>query len=126
MTAFTTLLFPQRTHSNPSLLILRALEIVAVPKAQTNMENSSAKPSTGTSVIGTLVSGLTDGDVQHSQHPHRAFRAAGSQKYLPPQYDCVHHPAFPAEDMLEDAEWDFESFKRDKLAWWVGADESEW
>jgi hypothetical protein len=30
------------------------------------------------------------------------------------------------KDMLEDAEWDFESFKRDKLAWWVGADESEW
>jgi hypothetical protein len=28
------------------------------------------------------------------------------------------------KDMLEDAEWDFESFKRDKLAWWVGADES--
>ncbi|KAA8643032.1 hypothetical protein EYZ11_003636 [Aspergillus tanneri] len=30
------------------------------------------------------------------------------------------------EDKLEEAEWDFEAFKRDKMAWWVGADESEW
>ncbi|KAL4977083.1 hypothetical protein BDW66DRAFT_42096 [Aspergillus desertorum] len=28
--------------------------------------------------------------------------------------------------MLEDAEWDFEAFRRDKMAWWVSADESEW
>ncbi|KAL4991704.1 hypothetical protein BDW68DRAFT_198431 [Aspergillus falconensis] len=28
--------------------------------------------------------------------------------------------------MLEDAEWDFEAFKKDKMAWWVSADESEW
>jgi hypothetical protein len=28
--------------------------------------------------------------------------------------------------MLEDAEWDFEAFKRDKMAWWVSAAESEW
>ena len=27
---------------------------------------------------------------------------------------------------LEQTEWDFETFKRDKLAWWVNADESEW
>lgn len=29
-------------------------------------------------------------------------------------------------ERLERAEWDFESFKRDKMAWWVQADESEW
>lgn len=29
-------------------------------------------------------------------------------------------------ERLEEAEWDFETFKRDKMAWWVGADESEW
>jgi hypothetical protein len=27
---------------------------------------------------------------------------------------------------LEDAEWDFEAFKRDKMAWWVAADERDW
>lgn len=29
------------------------------------------------------------------------------------------------EDNLEDKEWDFEAFKKDRLAWWVGADERE-
>ncbi|KAL5338079.1 AIG2-like protein [Aspergillus crustosus] len=27
---------------------------------------------------------------------------------------------------LENAEWDFEAFKRDKMAWWVTADERDW
>jgi hypothetical protein len=30
------------------------------------------------------------------------------------------------DDRLEDAEWDFESFKRDKMEWWVNADERDW
>ena len=30
------------------------------------------------------------------------------------------------EGRLEDKEWDFESFKRDSMAWWVRADEREW
>lgn len=30
------------------------------------------------------------------------------------------------DDKLEDAEWDFESFKRDKMEWWVNADERDW
>ncbi|OJJ95451.1 hypothetical protein ASPACDRAFT_1883459 [Aspergillus aculeatus ATCC 16872] len=29
-------------------------------------------------------------------------------------------------ERLEDAEWDFEAFKRDKMAWWVEADERDW
>jgi hypothetical protein len=29
-------------------------------------------------------------------------------------------------EWLEDAEWDFETFKRDKMKWWVGADERDW
>lgn len=29
------------------------------------------------------------------------------------------------EDSLEEGEWDFEAFKKDRLAWWVGADERE-
>lgn len=27
---------------------------------------------------------------------------------------------------LEDREWDFETFKRERMRWWVDADESEW
>jgi hypothetical protein len=30
------------------------------------------------------------------------------------------------KERLEEVEWDFETFRRDKLAWWVGARESEW
>jgi hypothetical protein len=30
------------------------------------------------------------------------------------------------KDRLEEMEWDFETFRRDKLAWWVKARESEW
>lgn len=29
-------------------------------------------------------------------------------------------------ESLEEAEWDFDMFKRDKMAWWVAKDESEW
>lgn len=30
------------------------------------------------------------------------------------------------KERLEEREWDFETFKREKLAWWVEAKESEW
>lgn len=30
------------------------------------------------------------------------------------------------KERLEEMEWDFETFKRDKLAWWIGAKASEW
>ncbi|KAF3395870.1 hypothetical protein F1880_007025 [Penicillium rolfsii] len=29
-------------------------------------------------------------------------------------------------ERLEEKEWDFETFRKEKLAWWVGAEESEW
>ncbi|OQE35489.1 hypothetical protein PENCOP_c013G03087 [Penicillium coprophilum] len=131
--------------------------IVAVLEPQNNSGNA------GTSVMGTLVSGLTDGDI------HRLDRFEGSEyekkrvnvRTLRQARDGEHKNAgeglsdesrlrkmldktstevadegeevsavtyvyTAGKDMLEDAEWDFESFKRDKMAWWVGADESEW
>ncbi|CAG8900283.1 unnamed protein product [Penicillium egyptiacum] len=138
--------------------------IIAVPETQTEMEKSSApKPGAGTSVIGTLVSGLTDGDV------HRLDRFEGSEYEKKrvtvrtlrekqggdlshagegdtaesqlrevlnatgaevagegEEVAAVTYVYTAGKDKLEDAEWDFESFKRDKMAWWVGADESEW
>ncbi|KAJ5958170.1 uncharacterized protein N7479_005320 [Penicillium vulpinum] len=138
--------------------------IVAVPEVQTEMEKPSVpKTHFGTSVIGTLVSGLTEGDL------HRLDRFEGSEyekKWVTvrtlrevPGEDQSHAsegvtdesqlremlnamgstvsdegeevPAVTyvytaGKDMLEDAEWDFDSFKRDKMAWWVGADESQW
>ncbi|PWY79659.1 hypothetical protein BO70DRAFT_429866 [Aspergillus heteromorphus CBS 117.55] len=56
------------------------------------------------SVLGMVVAGLTDGDV------HRLDMFEGGS----------------GEERLEDAEWDFEAFKRDRMAWWVEADEKDW
>lgn len=138
--------------------------IVALLEPQTEMEKSSApRTSAGTSVIGTLVSGLTDGDVHRldrfegseyekkrvtvrtlreahgGDHSHAGeggtaesqlreiLHATGAQVAGEgEEVSAVTYVYTAGKDMLEDAEWDFESFKRDKMAWWVGADESEW
>ncbi|KAJ5442903.1 hypothetical protein N7491_000742 [Penicillium cf. griseofulvum] len=138
--------------------------IVAVPETQSETEKTSApNPHSGTSVMGTLVSGLTDGDIhrldrfegseyEKKQVIVRTLREAlgGENKHVGEgvsdesrlremldatstecadegeEVSAVTYVYTAGKDMLEDAEWDFESFKRDKMAWWVGADESEW
>lgn len=142
--------------------------IVAVPKPAIEMENSSdPKANAGTSVIGTLVSGLTDGDVHrldrfegsdyekrrvtvrtlreargddHSQSGEgvtaesqlrEMLNATGAEvtdKGKEEEVSAVTYVWTAGKDMLEDMEWDFESFKKDKMTWWVGvgANESEW
>ncbi|KXG49627.1 uncharacterized protein PGRI_055950 [Penicillium griseofulvum] len=138
--------------------------IMAVSETQSETEKLSApKPHSGTSVMGTLVSGLTDGDVyrldkfEGSEYEKkrvtvRILREAlnGENKHAGEgvsdesrlremldatstevadegeEVSAVTYVYTAGKDMLEDAEWDFESFKRDKMAWWVGADESEW
>ncbi|KAJ5181188.1 hypothetical protein N7472_011148 [Penicillium cf. griseofulvum] len=121
--------------------------IVAVPETQSETEKTSApNPHSGTSVMGTLVSGLTDGDIhrldrfegseyEKKQVIVRTLREAlgGENKHVVlsvlmrgEEVSAVTYVYTAGKDMLEDAEWDFESFKRDKMAWWVGADESEW
>ncbi|KAK4868757.1 hypothetical protein LT330_006959 [Penicillium expansum] len=141
--------------------------IVAVSKPKVDTEDSAPKTNGGTSVVGTLVSGLTDGDV------HRLDRFEGSEYEKKPvtvrtlregrggdlghagegataesqlremlnatgaevadkeegeEVSAVTYVYTAGKDMLEDAEWDFESFKRDKMSWWVGVgtNESEW
>ncbi|RAL09183.1 gamma-glutamylcyclotransferase family protein [Aspergillus homomorphus CBS 101889] len=114
------------------------------------------------SVLGTLVTGLTDGDVyrldrfeggEYSKVRVRV-RVVGEEQgegrgkdqgdeeqdvrtelHTTPLPDTT-EPSQEVEaltyvwtaerERLEDAEWDFEAFKRDKLAWWVEADECEW
>ena len=136
--------------------------IVAVPETQMEAEGYASNPSAGISVIGTLVSGLTDGDIyrldrfEGSEYEKRRVtvrtlrekqgdehsRAGGdgtAESQLREtlnagaegaaegeEVSAVTYVFTAGKDMLEDAEWDFESFKRDKMAWWVGADESEW
>ncbi|CAI7589064.1 hypothetical protein PCG10_008290 [Penicillium crustosum] len=141
--------------------------IAAVPKSAVETEKSSdPKTNAGTSVIGTLVSGLTDGDlyrldrfegsdydkrlvvVRPLQESHgdngqsgegsapesqlrEMLNAAGvevTDKGKEEEISAVTYVWTAGKDMLEDTEWDFESFRRDKMAWWVGvgANESEW
>lgn len=125
----------------------------------------SSPDSSMTSLLGTLVSGLTDGDIyrldkfegsdysrQKVQVRTRArtessLSSAGVSEreskpkgHLRDMLDAVETKSTDEEDeveavtyvwisgrnALEEAEWDFEMFKRDKMAWWVGAHESEW
>lgn len=120
-----------------------------------------------TSVLGTLVSGLTDGDIRrldtyegeeyvrkevsvrvlrgsvHEGAESSSMRTGGGERTDRKVRDVL--DAVGTEDAdegeevraetyvwisgkeeLEDREWDFETFKRDRLAWWVAADEGEW
>lgn len=120
----------------------------------------NAGPGTG-SVLGTVVSGLTDGDVHRldifegsdyvketvsvrvlreslsveshdgpdgdGKHLRDVLDAAGAEFADEGEEVRAATYVFIAGDgKLEEAEWDFEAFKRDKMAWWVTADESEW
>ncbi|KAJ5759754.1 hypothetical protein N7520_006910 [Penicillium odoratum] len=135
-------------------------------KAESTSENGTdARNLARKSVLGTLVSGLTDGDVHrldiyegseyvhetvkvrtlkeslHQDHSHGCgnensssggnlrdvLDAAGAEfADEKEEVDAVTYVWAAGVERLESAEWDFETFKRDKMAWWVGRDESEW
>lgn len=125
---------------------------------------AASSSSSRSSVLGTLVTGLTDGDLhrldlyegdeyvreQVSVRPLReSLHEAGSSPMAGAsssdgqlrdvldaaqaefvnegeEVRAVTYVWIAGQDRLEEAEWDFETFKRDRLAWWVGADEGEW
>ncbi|KAL4815350.1 hypothetical protein BDW67DRAFT_67999 [Aspergillus spinulosporus] len=143
-------------------------------------EKAALPPGSGTgstaSVLGTVVSGLTDGDVHRldifegaeyrrekvfvrilrealskdlnnqdgtrngdgngahvdadaarDRHIKDVLEAAGADfADEEEEVETETYVWIAGRAMLEDAEWDFEAFKRDKMAWWVSADESEW
>ncbi|KAF7596565.1 hypothetical protein BBP40_000965 [Aspergillus hancockii] len=114
------------------------------------------------SVLGTVVSGLTDGDLHRLDifegieyekekvkvrvlresldrgdggpggkdtdgHLRDVLDAAGAEfADEGEEVEAVTYVYVAGERELEDGEWDFEAFKKDKMAWWVGVDESEW
>ncbi|KAL2003350.1 hypothetical protein VTN02DRAFT_4170 [Thermoascus thermophilus] len=115
-------------------------------------------------VLGTLVSGLTDGDLyrldlfEGSEYEKRPVRVRMLRKAVGlggrqeasigkkgeehirdvldaageeiadegDEVDALTYVWIGGQEKLEDGEWDFETFRRDKLRWWVEADESEW
>ena len=114
--------------------------------------NESDKSAAGaTSVLGTLVSGLTDGDIYRldifegdeylkqkvtvrllqsedgESNLQDVLTAAGAENADgEEEVSAVTYVWAITEEALEQEEWDFETFKRDKLAAWVGADERQW
>ncbi|CAG8317133.1 unnamed protein product [Penicillium salamii] len=129
--------------------------IVPVEKFDENGTISETTSNSRTSVLGTLVSGLTDGDiyrldmfegseyaktkvvVHKSKNPDGDYRDLS--KGLPHMPDTARVDTSEGEEvlavtyvwilgreLLEEAEWDFETFKKDKIAWWASATESEW
>lgn len=134
------------------------------PTGESESESGSGSASASAYVLGTVVSGLTDGDVHRldvfegseyvkervrvrvlaeslsvggrqeasiAKNPDRHLKdvldAAGAEfADEREEVEALTYVYVAGQDRLEDAEWDFEAFKRDKMAWWVDADESEW
>ncbi|KAL1970793.1 hypothetical protein VTN77DRAFT_2627 [Rasamsonia byssochlamydoides] len=129
------------------------------PEGSSNMDHS---------VLGTLVTGLTDGDIyrldcfEGSDYEKRKVKVRVLRSAVGGNDDDDKNPTssdpttnndrsiqdvldearaqladegeeveamtyvwIGGEEALEDREWDFETFKREKLQWWVDADESE-
>lgn len=117
-------------------------------------------PPESSSVLGVVVTGLTEGDVlrldvfEGTMYEKRSVKVkVPKRKGAPEDEDDkslqkgLDHTAHltgkqeedemeeveattyvwtdPEEDLDMGAEWDFESFKRDKLTWWITAPESE-
>ncbi|KAL6237558.1 hypothetical protein BDW75DRAFT_75304 [Aspergillus navahoensis] len=69
----------------------------------------------------------TDADVDRDRHLKDVLEAAGAEfADEGEEVETETYVWIAGRGRLEDAEWDFEAFKRDKMAWWVSADESEW
>lgn len=71
--------------------------------------------------------GEEEGEVTSETQLRDMLRAAGSN--VADEGDEVVAATYvwiAGKERLEEVEWDFETFRREKLAWWVGARESEW
>ena len=139
------------------------------PEAQEDQtgqqQQQAAEEGSKSSVLGTLVSGLTDGDIYRldifegdeyirkpvqvrtleesldvdqgqqlhkdegstDEHLRDVLDAAGAEFADEGDEDvnAVAYVYVAGGERLEDKEWDFESFKRDTMAWWVRADVRE-
>jgi hypothetical protein len=136
--------------------------IVQVNKTTTTKLDAGSNIDGAASVLGTVVSGLTDGDIHRLDifegaeyekekvivrvlresldrgnggldgkdtdgHLRDVLDAAGAEfADEGEEVEAVTYVYLAGQGELEDGEWDFEAFKKDKMAWWVGADESEW
>lgn len=133
--------------------------------SKTQGQEADSNSMLKSSVLGTLVSGLTDGDLHRldiyegTEYARetvkvRTLKEALSQGNEVPMPDdskdvnanlcdvleaagaefvdegeevnAVTYVWTAGEGHLEKLEWDFETFKRDKMAWWINSDERDW
>ena len=105
------------------------------PLASASASANSASPP-AKAVRGTLVSGLTDGDLwrldrfEGSEYERREVKVrpltvvgddAGEGNIEEEEVKAETYVWIAAEARLEDGEWDFGTFVREKLQWWAGA-----
>ena len=70
---------------------------------------------------------VTEKETETDKHLRDVFEAAGAEFADEGEEVEADTYVWSADaEMLEGDEWDFEAFKRDKMAWWVAASEDEW
>lgn len=95
-------------------------------------------PATGSSVRGTYVTGLTDADItkldlfEGSDYVRRIVKphlletegdaATGAGNVEGKEVDAETYIWIGGKENLEDKEWDFATFEREKMRSWVGGD----
>ncbi|PLB42328.1 gamma-glutamylcyclotransferase family protein [Aspergillus candidus] len=99
-----------------------------IPSGHDGVRNVSGSSHTATPSVnaGSKVAD-TDTDTETDTHLRDVLSAAEAEfadegeEVLADTYVWI-----SGGEMLESTEWDFEAFKRDKMAWWVAASEDEW
>ena len=100
------------------------------------LASTDNKPSTSNAVRGTLVTGLTDGDIwrldlfEGSQYERKKVKArllkkvgdeSGKGNVEGEEVEAETYVWTAGKDELEEGEWDFGTFKREKLWMWAGS-----
>ncbi|KAL2863306.1 gamma-glutamylcyclotransferase family protein [Aspergillus lucknowensis] len=148
----------------PGIIPVPTSEDVSGPTT-TNTAAGARKTSPGSSgsVLGTVVSGLTDGDVRRldiyegdeysrekvqvrilkdalgggngsgsgvddpERHLKDVLEAVGKEfTDEGEEVEAETYVWISEWSRLQDQEWDFEAFKKDKMKWWLTADERDW
>jgi hypothetical protein len=103
-----------------------------------NCDYPAIIPQADSTVRGTLVTGLTEGDVyrldifEGSDYARRKVKVrvlakvgdhSGEGNVGGEEVETETYVWTSGEDKLEYGEWDFGEFVREKMAWWAGSDE---
>ncbi len=97
-----------------------------------NCDYPAITPEAGSTVRGTFVTGLTDGDLwrldifEGNEYARRKVRLRvlstedGKEDEESEAVEAETYVWVAGEEKLEKGEWDFEAFRREKMSAWVG------